>query len=119
MDCMHISDIRVYGYTGALPEEQFLGQWFWVDLTLWLDLAPSGTSDNLTDTLDYGDLIERVQQIVKTQRFILLERLAAVIADAVMTSYQQVTQARVQLTKPHPPIPDFGGKVIIDITRQR
>jgi 7,8-dihydroneopterin aldolase/epimerase/oxygenase len=119
MDCIHISDIHAYGYTGALPEEQVLGQWFWVDLTLWLDLVPSGTSDTLTDTLDYCDVIESVQQIVKTQRLVLLERLTTVIAEMMLATNPQVQQVRVQLTKPHPPIPEFSGKVMIDITRQR
>ncbi len=115
---MHISDIRVYGYVGALPEETVLGQWFWVDLTLWFDFTKAGHSDALVDTLDYCDVIENVQQIVKTQRLILLERLATIIAESVLT-YQQVSQVRVQLTKPTPPIPDFSGKITIDITRQR
>ena len=33
-DCIHISGIRAYGYTGLFPEEKALGQWFEVDLTL-------------------------------------------------------------------------------------
>ncbi len=36
MDCIHVTGIRAYGYTGYLPEEQSLGQWFEVDLKLWL-----------------------------------------------------------------------------------
>ena len=115
---MHISDIRAYGYTGALPEEQILGQWFWVDLTLWFNFAPAALSDTLTDTIDYCDVIETVQQIIKTQRLILLEKLAVLIAESLLV-HQQVNQVRVQLTKPQPPIPDFSGRVIIDITRQR
>jgi dihydroneopterin aldolase len=53
MDCIQLTGIRAYGYTGFLPEEQVLGQWFEVDLTLWLDLAKSGASDRIEDTLDY------------------------------------------------------------------
>jgi 7,8-dihydroneopterin aldolase/epimerase/oxygenase len=119
MDCIHITDLRVYGYTGALPEEQVLGQWFWLDITLYLDLAPSGASDILDDTLDYCNVIELVQDIVKRQRFVLLERSVAVIADAVLTQYHQVAQVRIKMTKPHPPIPDFGGKIAIEIIRDR
>ncbi|HEY9734659.1 MAG TPA: dihydroneopterin aldolase, partial [Trichocoleus sp.] len=49
-DHIHVTGIRAYGYIGALPEENVLGQWFEVDLTLWLDLAPAGESDDLTQT---------------------------------------------------------------------
>ena len=39
MDCIYLTGIRAYGYTGYLKEEQVLGQWFEVDVKLWLDLS--------------------------------------------------------------------------------
>ncbi|HEY9813013.1 MAG TPA: dihydroneopterin aldolase, partial [Candidatus Sericytochromatia bacterium] len=57
MDCIHLTKIRCYGYTGFLPEEQILGQWFEVDLSLWLDLSQAGKSDAIADTLDYRSVI--------------------------------------------------------------
>ena len=39
LDLIRISGIRHYGYTGFFAEEQVLGQWFEVNLSLWLDLA--------------------------------------------------------------------------------
>jgi dihydroneopterin aldolase len=118
MDCIHLTGIRCYGYTGYLQEEQVLGQWFEVDLTLWLDLAPSGHSDNIADTLDYRSAIETVQQLVKTSKFALVEKLANAIADAIL-ELAQVQQVQVRLSKLAAPIPDFGGKITIDITRTR
>lgn len=118
MDCIQLTGIRCYGYTGYLAEEQVLGQWFEVDLTLWIDLAPAGESDDITDTLDYRHGIETVKQLVKTSKFALVEKLASAIATALL-ELQPVQQVRVQLTKPAAPIPDFGGKITIDITRTR
>ncbi len=121
MDCIHLTGIRAYGYTGFLPEEQVLGQWFEVDLTLWLDLSKSGQSDRLEDTLDYRQTIEATKQVIKTQKFALVEKLATAIAEAILTAKSPavapVQQVRVQLSKPAAPIPDFGGKITIDITR--
>lgn len=118
MDCIQLTNIRCYGYTGALPEEQVLGQWFEVDLALWLDLTRSGQSDRLEDTLDYRAVIAKVQELVKTSRYALLERLATVIAESVL-AFEPVTQVQVKLVKPAAPIPDFGGKITIDITRSK
>ena len=118
MDSIQLTGIRCYGYTGYLPEEQLLGQWFEVDLTLWLDLAPAGKSDAIEDTFDYRSAIATVQQLVKTSKFALIEKLAAAIAEGVLQS-EQVTQVQVRLSKPAAPIPDFGGKITIDITRMR
>ncbi len=118
MDCIQVTGIRCYGYTGYLPEEQVLGQWFEVDLTLWLDLAPAGQSDDIADTLDYRQAIEIVKQLVKTSKFSLVEKLANAIATAIL-ELDRVQQVRVQLSKPAAPIPDFGGKITLDITRTR
>jgi len=116
MDCIQVTGIRSYGYTGYLQEEQVLGQWFEVDLTMWLDLAAAGQSDDITDTLDYRRAIETVKQLVKTGKFALVEKLANAIADAIL-KLDRVQQVQVRLTKLAAPIPDFGGKITIDITR--
>ena len=118
MDNIQLTGIRCYGYTGFLPEEQVLGQWFEVDLVLWLDLAPAGSSDSIDDTLDYRGVITAVQQLVKTSKFALVEKLATAIAQTIL-QFDRVRQVRVKLSKPAAPIPDFGGKITIEMTRIR
>lgn len=122
MDSIQITGIRCYGYTGYLPEEQVLGQWFEVDLTLGLDLSVAGESDDIEDTVDYGRIVETVRQLVKTAKFALIERLAKAIAstlfelDAKPHQHPSLQQINVKLTKVSPPIPDFGGRVSIELT---
>ncbi len=118
MDKIKINAIRAYGYTGFLPEEQVLGQWFSVNLTLWLDLTPSGNSDRLEDTLDYRQAIDIVKQQITTAKFALVEKLAMVIATEIL-KLAGVNKVRVQLSKLAPPIPDFGGSITIDLTRAK
>lgn len=118
MDAIQLSEIRAYGYTGLLPEEQLLGQWFEVSLTLWVDLAPAGDSDCIGDTVDYRAAIAIVKRLITGEKFALVERLAEAIAREILT-LDLVQQVRVQLTKVSPPIPDFGGKITIDITRRQ
>jgi dihydroneopterin aldolase len=124
MDCIHLNGIRCYGYTGALPEEQVLGQWFEVNLTLWLDLSIAGSTDRLEDTLDYRATVETVQRLVKSSKFALLEKLATAIAESILypsspPGFPSVQQVRVSLSKPAAPIPDFGGEITIEITRSK
>jgi len=116
MDCIHLTGIRCYGYTGYLAEEQVLGQWFEVDVTLWLDISAAAKSDALTDTLDYRNVISIVQHLVKTSKFALIERLVGAIADSILES-SLVTQVQVRLTKLSAPIPDFGGKITVEHTK--
>ncbi|NMF85901.1 dihydroneopterin aldolase [Nodosilinea sp. P-1105] len=119
MDAIHLTGIRAYGYTGALPEETVLGQWFEAEVTLYLDLATATQSDRLSDTHDYRLVITQTQQIIRQQTFALIERLAGAIAAAALASDPRLQRVRVKLTKLHPPIPDFAGQVAVEISRDR
>lgn len=118
MDCIHVDGIRSYGYTGLLPEEQVLGQWFVVDLALWIDLTQAGRSDRIDDTLDYRQVIEQVKQLIATSKYALLERLATEIIETLL-NYSKISQVSVRLTKIAPPIPDFSGQITVELTRTR
>lgn len=121
MDIIRLTGVRGYGYVGALPEEQVLGQWFEVDVTLTLDLTTAGQSDRLEDTLNYCSVVKTVQHLIQTSKFSLLEKLASAIADAILQNNSTETpihQVTIALTKLTPPIPNFSGHVTIEITRQ-
>lgn len=118
IDCLHLGSFRCYGYTGALPEEQVLGQWFEVDLKLWLDLSPAGQSDRLVDTLDYRGVIGETQRLIETERFNLIERLASEIARQALT-HRQIQQVQVRLTKLAPPIPNYTGNITVELMRSQ
>lgn len=116
MDWLEVGGIRAYGYTGYLEAEKTLGQWFQVDLRLQLDLAPAIASDAIADTLDYRDVIDRVKRLVQESRCDLVEHLAGTIAQTLL-EFPQVEKVHVRLTKPHAPIPDYGGAIVVDILR--
>ncbi len=115
-DCIHISSLRMYGFTGVFPEEQALGQWYEVDLWILTDTAKAAQTDELDDAYDYCNAVNEVRELVRTARYNLIERLAGAIAQIILTS-SKVHQVRVRLTKVSPPIPDFSGKVSVEITR--
>ncbi|ELR99959.1 dihydroneopterin aldolase [Gloeocapsa sp. PCC 73106] len=117
MDRIKIKDIRAYGYTGFLTEEQILGQWFRVDLTLWLDLTEASVSDRICDTLDYRQAISIVKGQITTAKFALVEKLAGAIATEIL-ELTPVKKVRVQLSKLAPPIPDFSGTITIDLIKK-
>lgn len=118
MDCIHLTGIRAYGYTGYIPAEQVLGQWFNVDLDLWFDLAPAGASDQLSDTLDYCGAIEKVTTRIQTAKFALIERLATAIIEDLFT-LPGITKVQIRLTKLTPPIPGFAGHVTVEMLREK
>jgi dihydroneopterin aldolase len=118
MDAIEITGLRYYGYVGYFPEEQVLGQWFEVDLTLWLDLSVVGQNDRLEDTLNYADVVEQVRQLIETAKFKTIERLNTAIIDA-MLNFEKVQKVRSRLVKVASPIHGFGGKVAINMIRAK
>ncbi|WP_460194205.1 dihydroneopterin aldolase [Thermosynechococcus sp. FA-CM-4201] len=116
IDCLHLSGIRYYGYTGALPEEQILGQWFEIDIKLWFDMAQAAASDRLEDTLDYRPLLQAIEQLMQQQRFQLIETLAAAILNLCLAP-SQVQRAAVRVTKLAPPVPNFTGQISVEMVR--
>ncbi|MEM9504742.1 MAG: dihydroneopterin aldolase [Cyanobacteria bacterium P01_E01_bin.43] len=119
MDTLYINDIRAYGYTGAFAEENVLGQWFRVDLALNLNLAQAGASDQLSDTYNYADAVQAIQQLIQQQPFHLIESVVSEIAKTVLQSDDRLAQVTVKLTKLTPPVPNFTGNVTVEITRDR
>lgn len=118
-DRINLKGIRAYGYIGALPEENVLGQWFEVDLTLWMDLSVAGESDNLADTHSYVAIIQQTQQLIQRSKFKLIERLGAEIAAQALKNDTRIKKVQVSVTKPTAPVPNFDGQVTVTIVRTR
>ncbi|MEB3242328.1 MAG: dihydroneopterin aldolase [Cyanobacteriota bacterium] len=117
-DCLRIRGLRAYGYTGFFDEEQRLGQWFEVELALWLDLAAAARDDDLAGGLDYAAVATAVQELVEGARFRTIERLTSAICERVL-AWGAVEAVEATLTKLHPPIPGFSGQVAITLRRRR
>ncbi|ATS18026.1 dihydroneopterin aldolase [Synechococcus sp. PCC 6717] len=117
-DCLHLSGIRCYGYTGALPEEQILGQWFEIDIRLWFDMTQPAQTDCLADTLDYRPLLAAITELMQQQRFHLIETLATAIVDLCLRP-DHVQRAAIRVTKLAPPVPNFTGQISVELERDR
>jgi 7,8-dihydroneopterin aldolase/epimerase/oxygenase len=103
MDRILVSRLREMGVHGVLAEEQVRAQPFEVDLELFVDLTRAGASDALADTVDYGALSEAVRNIVASEHYQLLERLAQRIADVCRTD-PRVERVVVEVRKMEPPV---------------
>lgn len=118
MDALSISGITAYGFHGVAPEEKVLGQQFLVDVELGMDLGVAGRSDELADTVNYVSVVERVRELVGGPSLNLIEAVAERIAEGLLTC-PVIKSVTVQLSKPHIPAPQFGGRVTVRICRQR
>ena len=111
--------MEFYGYHGLFPEENRLGQRFYVDATLGLNLKPAGESDQMEDSINYGQVFEVVKQIVEGEAMNLVEALAEKIAQQLFIEFNKLHACTIKVIKPDPPIPGHYKSVAVEIYRER
>ncbi len=118
-DRISITGIRATGHHGVYPHERRDGQEFVADLVLELPLAPAAASDDVADTVHYGEIAEQVAALLSGEPVNLLETLAARIASDLLGSRPLVAAVTVTIHKPQAPIPVPFDDVSVTIRRER
>ncbi len=113
-----MADMEFWGFHGVFSEEQLKGQTFIVDVILWLDLEKAGNSDDLQETVHYGELYDRIRYIVEKKRFDLIEALAKNIVNEVLKE-EIVTKTLVRVKKPQAPIKGKFKYMAVEMERER
>ena len=116
-DVIHLRGLEFYAYHGVLPEEQVLGQRFLIDMDLFSDLSQAGVTDQVEDTVHYGEVYQVIRTCVTGDRHQLLEHLAEDIAQRVLGQFS-CSSVRVEVHKPQAPIPGIFKDVSVEIWRE-
>lgn len=119
LDKMILHKMQYYGYHGVFAEERKLGQQFYVDLALELNLLDAGLTDDLNLTINYAEIHELVKGVVEGTSFKLIEALAERIASELLGTYTMIDAITVGVTKPHPPFDIHFDGVTVEIYRSR
>ena len=95
--------MQFMAYHGVLPEEREEGNLFLVDFKCTYDIGKAMTSDDLTDTLDYG----HIHAIVAEEMAVpsnLLEHVAGRIASRIAAEHPEIVSFAVTVSKQNPPV---------------
>lgn len=117
-DEIAITGIRAVGYHGVYDHERRDGQEFVADVMLALSLRRAAATDDVADTVHYGELAEQVAEILSGEPVDLLETLAERIAGAAL-AYPIVDAVTVTIHKPQAPIAVPFGDVSVTVRRSR
>ena len=117
-DEIRLTGLTVFGRHGVFAHEREDGQDFVIDLRLQLALSDAAASDDVTDTVHYGELAERVAAVVAGEPVNLIETLAQRVADVALED-SRVQAVEVTVHKPHAPIPLTFADVSVSIRRAR
>lgn len=118
VDRITLTGVRAVGFHGVYPDEKRDGQEFVVDAVLNLSLRRAAETDDVVDTVHYGELAERLVAVVEGEPVDLIETLAQRLADEVLTD-RRVETVTITVHKPKAPITVPFGDVSVTITRGR
>jgi 7,8-dihydroneopterin aldolase/epimerase/oxygenase len=117
-DRIVLRGLRARGHHGVYAEEREAGQTFLVDVVLHVDTRRAADSDDVSDTVHYGELAAEVVAVVEGEPVKLIETLAASIA-AVCLSRPAVESVEVTVHKPEAPVGVPFDDVAVTIVRHR
>lgn len=98
MDIIFIDGLRVDTLIGIYPREKAMPQAVELDLQIGRSTASAGASDDIRDTINYAEVVARLQQDLGAQHFNLLEALAEHVATLILEEFG-ATWVRVSVAK--------------------
>ena len=83
-DRIRIVDLEVFANHGVFPEENALGQKFVISADLYTDTRKAGKTDDLEDSVHYGEVSAFISLYLKKHTFKLLESAAEKLAEELL-----------------------------------
>jgi dihydroneopterin aldolase len=118
-DQITLSGLRVHGHHGVYASERAAGQDFIIDVALRLDTRTAASTDNVAETVHYGELADAlVAEVADGPRVNLLETLAERLAQVCLRN-KLVDSCEVTVHKPQAPIAHHFADVSVTIERSR
>ena len=118
LDEITLTGVRAFGRHGVYDHERRDGQEFVVDATMYVSTRRAAETDDVADTIHYGEAAEQIAALVAGESVNLLETLAARIADALL-GYEAVRMVAVTVHKPQAPIAVPFADVSVTVRRGR
>ena len=97
---LEICDLALMCQLGVSTDERTFPQKVFVSLRIYADYTASEVSDNLSDTIDYKDIVIGLRQMTETKKFRLIETLARSIREYVL-AVSPATTVVVKVRKPN------------------
>ncbi|QOR37890.1 dihydroneopterin aldolase [Billgrantia diversa] len=99
MDCVLIESLELETVIGVYDWERSIRQRLTLDLELATDIRPAAADDDLTKTLDYAAISQRIAGFADEHDFALVETFAERLAQLLMGEFG-VPWLRLTLRKP-------------------
>ena len=88
MDTIFIREFRVDAWVGIYEWEKQRAQSLEMDIEIGIPGNAVGRTDNIHDTVHYGDVVERIQKDLAQRKFKLLEALAEHVCNVITRDFK-------------------------------
>jgi dihydroneopterin aldolase/2-amino-4-hydroxy-6-hydroxymethyldihydropteridine diphosphokinase len=117
MDKIKIQNLEVFAKHGVFPEENVLGQKFLVSAVLYTDTREAGLTDDLSRSINYGEICQFINRFLTEHTYQLLERAAESLAEALLLATPGLAKLRLEIKKPWAPVGLPLDTVSVEIER--
>ena len=117
MDKIIIDKLEIFANHGVYPEENVLGQKFIISVVLYTSTRKAGVTDELSFSVNYGEVSHFIQKYMTEHTWKLLECAAEHLAQAILLEYPLVKKLDLEIQKPWAPIALPLNTVSVKITR--
>jgi dihydroneopterin aldolase len=107
-----IRGLRCRGRQGTTPAEQQQAHDYLVDVALSLDIADAVAKDDLAAALDISEVAACVREEVARRSRVLVERIAADVARALLARFERVAEVQLKVEKPEPAGLDAAAEAV-------
>lgn len=113
---LSIVNAEFFAFHGVREEERNLGGRFQVDVDVWYDTMKAVVSDDLSDTVNYEEVLFLVNEHINGEPCELIETLSYDMASAIIDRFVAVRQTTVRVRKLSVPIQQVLDHVETEIT---
>lgn len=98
MDVIHIHDLEVFYRVGVPDAERATAQRLLLDIQLHLDFRAAAATDDLTKTINYFEVTQRLLAFGDNREWKLIEKLAEDVARTILAEFRP-QRIRVEIKK--------------------
>ena len=118
-DYIEIKNLEVYANHGVLAEEKKLGQKFYIDAKLYVDVLNAAASDDVENSVNYAEVTEVIQKVFKSKSTNLIETAAQSLAGILLARFTKIDRIDMTVKKPSAPVDAHFDYMSVNITRSR
>lgn len=114
-----IDGLALFAHHGVMEAERVLGQRFFLDLVLTVDVGEAPRSDQIDDSVHYGHVVDAAILTFTSRRFNLIETAANAVAEELLERFPKITAVAVTVHKPSAPVAAIIADIAVTVERRR